>query len=88
VIGAFREAAASMVRGGEPEIAPGLSEFVRNVFDLDAALAMGFTLTLADVTPLEFRALLVLREERARAEEWQRGIEEAKARQRQHSGGF
>jgi hypothetical protein len=88
VIGAFREAASSIVRGGEPEIAPGVSEFVRNVFDLDAALAMGFTLTLSDVTPLEFRALLVLREERARAEELQRGMEEAKAKWRQHAGGF
>lgn len=83
----FRSAAASIVRGGEPEIDPGVLEFVRSVFDLDAALEMGFTITLSDVTPIEFRALLVLRQERAKYKEWQRGMEEAKAKSRA-TGGF
>jgi hypothetical protein len=85
VIREFRAAAASIVRGGEPELEPGVSEFVRNVFDLDAALEMGFTITLAEVTPIEFRALLVLREERARYQESQRLMAEAKARSQQMS---
>lgn len=87
MIRAFRDAAASIVRGGEPELEPGVSEFVRNVFDLDAALEMGFTITLGEVTPLEFRALLVLREERARYQKWQRRMEESKAKA-QRAGGF
>jgi hypothetical protein len=65
----FREAAASIVRGGSPELPLGLAEFVRSVLDLDAALQLGFTVTLADVTPLEFKALIVLREQRAVADQ-------------------
>lgn len=84
----FREAVRSIVRGGEPELHPGLKEFVVSVFDLDAALEMGFTVTLSEVTPLEFRALLVLREERARYQEQQRAMEEQKRKSRQRAGGF
>jgi hypothetical protein len=87
VIREFRAAAVSIIRGGSPGIDHGISAFVRNVFDLEAALQMGFTVTLSDVTPIEFRALLVLREERARHQEWERRMEEAKSKSRQ-VGGF
>jgi len=88
MIGAFREAARSIVRGGEPELGAGLREFVMCVFDLDAALEMGFTITLAEVTPLEFRGLMVVREERARYQEQQRAMEEQKGKMRRGAGAF
>lgn len=85
----FREVAAALVRGGEVVPPAGLADFVQNVLDLDAALEMGITVTLDDITPLEFRGLLVLREERARAVEAKRGMEEAKSvAQRLQTTGF
>lgn len=85
----FRAAAAALVRGGEVVPPEGLSGFMQNVIDLDAALEMGFTVTLAEVTTLEFRALAVLREERAKAVEANRRMEEQRiAAQRMQTSGF
>lgn len=84
----FREAARAIMRGGEPELAGGVAEFVRIIFDLDAALEMGFTVTLSDVTPIEFRALMVLREERSKAQEEKRSMSEMTARAQANSRGF
>ncbi len=85
---AFRAAASVAVRGGEPEMEPDVAEFAAAIFDLDAALTVGFTVTLGEVSVLEFRALLILREERDRAAETQRQMEAAKQKALQHSRGF
>lgn len=79
----FREAAASIVRGGTPKIDQRLVHFVQNVLDLDTALEMGFTVTMGDVTVLEFRALAILREERALAAQAKQQIAEHSAKARQ-----
>ena len=79
----FREAAASLVRGGNPEIDQRLVHFVQNVLDLDTALEMGFTVTMADVSLLEFRALAILREERALAAQSKQQMAEHSAKARQ-----
>lgn len=83
MISEFRVAAASIVRGGRPELDPSLAKFVEVVLELDAALQLGFTVTLADVTPMEFQALIVLREQRAIAEQSKQQMEAAAAKMRQ-----
>lgn len=85
----FREAAATLVRGGEVSPDRALADFIQNVVDLDAALEMGFTVTLDDVNALEFRALVILRDERAKAVETKRRMEAASAAsQRLQTSGF
>lgn len=78
----FREAAASIVRGGSPEVDQRLVHFIQNVLDLEAALEMGFTVTLNEVNVLEFRALGILREERALASEAKQQMAENAAKAR------
>jgi len=75
----FREAVAEILRSQQPELPPALSEFIRITFELEVALELGFTVTLAEVSPLEFRALVILREERGKFEEEERRIAEAQA---------
>lgn len=82
----FKEAAASIVRGGSPEIDQRLVCFIQNVLDLEAALEMGFTITLDDVNVLEFRALGILREERALAVQAKQQMAEHAAKARQLAG--
>jgi hypothetical protein len=79
----FRAAAASVVRGGDPEVSPAVGRLLEIVAELDAALEMGLAVTMNDLTTVEFRGLVILREERSRAAEMQRGVAEAAAKVRQ-----
>lgn len=79
----FRQAATVICRGGVPELDRKLEHFVQNVLDLDQALEMGFTITLAEVNALEFRALGILREERSIAAQAKQQMAEHAAKARQ-----
>ncbi len=84
----FREAAASIVRGGTPELRADMAQFVRAVFDLEQALQLGITVTMDEITELEFRALIVVREQRAVAEQQAQAMAAARERAMQAAKHF
>jgi hypothetical protein len=84
--------AGILAAGGTSDIPAHLERLVHNVLDLEAALELNITLGLADMSAVEFKALVALRQARQAESERRQQREDAMAAARQKAaqtpGGF